>query len=178
MKLKLFFISTLISTSFFLASCGRDLSSDVYTSDSTLSLTLEGKILSVRPITIKDNDKAEFGAGALGGGAIGAASGATVGSGSGQVAAAVGGAVAGAVIGAVAENQLGQSQGYEYIIKVDNSKLKDTYYEGSGAMRSAISSATTNGLVTIVQGADVVLQKGDPVYVIFSDKRSRVVKAE
>lgn len=171
---KLFFI---FSIAVILSGCARDLSSNVYTADSTLSLTLEGQVISVRPIIVKNSDKAGVGTGGVGGAAVGGAAGASVGSGSGNVAAAVGGAVAGALIGAVAENQLGQADGYEYIVKVDTSNLKDDYYEGSGAMRSAISSATTNGLVTIVQGTDIMLNKGDAVYVIFSDKRSRIIKA-
>jgi outer membrane lipoprotein SlyB len=160
-----------------LGGCARDLSSDVYTSDSTLSLTLEGKIVSVRNITIKDDDKAGLGAGALAGGALGGVGGSAVGDGTGQVAAAVGGAIAGAVIGSVAENQLGTSNGYEYIVKVDTKNLKDGYYEGSGAMRNAISSATTSGLVTVIQGTDTKLQENQNVYVIFSDKRTRLIPA-
>lgn len=164
--------------SLFLTACARDLSSDVYTSDSTLSLTLEGQVVSVRKITVKENDKNGMGAGALAGGALGAAGGSAVGSGSGQVAAVVGGAVAGAVLGSVAEGQLGKSDGLEYIVKVDTKNLKDDYYEGSGAMRNAISSATTSGLVTVVQGTDIVLQEGQKVYVIFSDKRTRIIPAK
>jgi len=161
-----------------MAGCSRDLSSDVYTSDSTLNLTLEGKILSARPITIKEEDKAGLGGGALAGGALGGVAGSTAGDGSGQVAAAIGGAVAGAVLGAVAENQLGGSNGYEYIVKVDTKNLKGDYYEGNGAMRNAISSATTSGLVTVVQGTDVKLAPHQKVYVIFSEKRTRIIPAE
>jgi outer membrane lipoprotein SlyB len=42
-------------------------------------------------------------------------------------------------------------------------------------MRSAISTAITSGLVTIVQGKDVILSEKQPVYTIFSDKRVRVI---
>ena len=45
-------------------------------------------------------------------------------------------------------------------------------------MRDAISSATTSGMVTVIQGKDVKLQKGQKVYVIFSDKRARVISAD
>lgn len=159
-----------------LSACARDLSSNVYTSDSTLSLTMEGKILSVRPITIKDSDRlGDNAVGGLAGGALGGVAASSIGKGSGNAAAVVGGAVAGAVVGAVAQDMLSTSEGFEYIVKVDTKNLKSDYYEGSGAMRKAISSATTSGLVTVIQGKDVVFDEGQPVYVIFSDKRVRVI---
>ncbi|MCE3233063.1 MAG: pcp [Rickettsiaceae bacterium] len=161
-----------------LAACARDLSSDVYTSDSTLSLTLQGKIISARPITIKNSDQlSDNTGGMLAGGALGAVAGSNMGGGNGQAAAVVGGALVGAAAGAVAQGSLGKSEGFEYIIKVDTKNLKSDYYEGSASMRNAISSATTSGLVTVVQGKDVALNKGQSVYVIFSDKRTRVISA-
>jgi outer membrane lipoprotein SlyB len=161
-----------------LAGCARDLSSNVYTSDSTLSLTLEGKIVDVREVKVKEADKLAGNAtGALAGGALGAVAGSGVGRGSGNTSAIVGGAILGAVAGAVIEDKLGTSKGYEYIIKVDTSKLKHEYYEGSASMRQAISAATTNGLITVVQGTDVVLQRGQNVYVTFSNSRTRVIPA-
>ncbi|MET0156232.1 MAG: hypothetical protein ABW189_09065 [Rickettsiales bacterium] len=159
--------------------CARDLSNATYTSNDTLSLTLEGVVKSARPVKIKNADRlSENGTGMLAGGAFGGIAGAGVGKGTGQAAAAVGGAVAGAALGALAESRLGQQDGFEYIIKLDTSGLKSDYYEGTGAMCNAISAATTNGLVTVVQGADVVLPKGRKVYVVFSDKRVRVIDAE
>ena len=157
--------------------CARDLSGNVYTSNSTLSLTMEGKIVSARPIIITESDQLDRNtAGIISGGAVGAAAGSGVGSDSGKALAMVGGVIAGAAIGALVQSELGKQDGYEYIVKLDTSKLKSGYYEGSGAMRGAISSATTNGLVTIVQGNDVVLAEGDKVYAIFSDKRTRLIK--
>lgn len=159
-----------------LSACARDLSSNSYTSDSTLSLTLEGKIVSARPIMIKNSDQlSRNSAGIISGGALGGVAGSAVGGKSGQALAVVGGVIAGAAIGALVESELGKQDGYEYIVKLDTSKLKSDYYEGTGAMRGAISAATTNGLVTIVQGNDVVLSEGQKVYAIFSDKRTRIV---
>ena len=91
--------------------------------------------------------------------------------------AVVGGALAGAALGGVMQDKLSQKAGYEYIIKVDTSKLKSKYYEGNTAMRNAISAATTSGVVTIVQGTDTMLKTGQKVYVIFSDDRTRVIPA-
>lgn len=160
----------------FVTACARDLSSDVYTSNSTLSLTMEGKIVSVRPITITNSDTlSRNSAGVISGALVGGAAGAGAGSGSGKLLAIAGGIVVGAALGALAESELGKQDGFEYIVKLDTSKLKSKYYEGSGAMRSAISTATTNGLATIIQGNDVVLTKGQKIYAIFSDKRTRII---
>ena len=161
-----------------LGGCARDLSTNVYTSQSTLSLTLEGTIISARPITVKETDKLGNNTGGLlAGGLAGGVVGSTIGSGNSAALATVGGVLAGAAIGAVAQNQLGKSAGYEYIVKVDVSKLKSAYYEGNAAMRNAISSATTSGVITVVQGANEVMQKGQHVFVIFSDDRTRVIPA-
>jgi len=159
-----------------LTGCARDLSSNVYTSDSTLSLTLTGEILSVRSIIIKESDKlSDNTGGALAGGAMGAVLGTGVGKGTGKGAAVVGGAIAGAVIGSVVQGKLAESKGYEYIIQIDPTKIKSDYYEGSPSMRNAISAATTGGLITVIQSADTLLREKDKVYVIFSEKRTRVI---
>lgn len=159
-----------------LTGCARDLSSNMYTSDSTLSLTLVGEIISARPVLIKDSDKlSDNVAGGLAGGAMGGVLGSGVGGGTGNSAAIVGGVVVGSVVGAAVQSKLSQSKGYEYIIKVDTSNLKSDYYEGTPSMRNAISSATTSGLVTVVQAADKLIKEGEKVYVIFSEKRTRVI---
>ena len=176
--MKIFFSPTLFTllVATLLTSCARDLSSNMYTSDSTLSLTLTGEVVSARPVVIKDSDKlSDNTTGALAGGAMGAVLGTGVGQGTGKGAAVVGGAIAGAVIGAVAQGKLGESKGCEYIVQIDPSKIKGDYYEGSPAMRNAIAAATTGGLITIVQAADSLIKEGDRVYVIFSDKRARVI---
>lgn len=161
-----------------LSGCTRDLSSNVYTSDSTLSLTLEGTIIAARAVTIKNSDRpmdATTGlvAGGLAGGVIGNAVG-----GRRNGVATVGGALAGAALGAVIENKMSQDKGLEYIVKIDMSKFKDGYYEGNTAMRNVISTAKTSGLVTVVQsGKEAALREGQRVYVIFSDNRTRVIPA-
>lgn len=169
-------IAILLTSTIFLTSCARDLSSNVYTSSSTLSLTLEGEVISVRPVIVKDTDKlSDNVAGGLAGGAMGGVLGSGVGNGTGKGVAVVGGAIAGSVLGSVVQGKLEEKKGYEYIVKVDTSKLKSDYYEGSSAMRNAISSATTSGLITIIQGTGNVLKEGQKVYVIFSDKRTRII---
>lgn len=175
-KISLLILIVLLTS--IVSGCARDLSSNVYSSGSTLSLTLDGKVVAVRQVTVKENDKlGNNSGGMLAGGVAGGVLGSTVGSGNGQTVAVVGGALAGAALGAVVEDKLGTAKGYEYVVKVDTSKLKSNYYEGNTAMRNAISSATTSGVVTIVQGTDTVLSVGQKVYVIFSDDRTRVVAA-
>lgn len=173
-------IATLMTTALLLLSaCARDLSSNTYTSDSTFNLTLQGKVLSVRPVTIKNSDELSGNTGGLlAGGALGGALGSTVGGGSGKTLAMVGGAIAGALGGAAAQGKLSENQGLEYIVKVDTSKLNETsYYGASAAQRSAVSSAVTSGLVTVVQAKDSPLVAGQQVYVIYSGDRTRVISA-
>jgi outer membrane lipoprotein SlyB len=173
--LKILSIASIITI---LTGCARDLSSNTYTSSSTLSLTLEGKVISARAIKIKDNDKmADNKMGMLAGGAMGAVSGSGIGKGTGNDMAIVGTAIAGGIAGAALEGALTTQNGFEYIIKVDTSKLKSEYFEGNAAMRNAISSATTSGVITVVQGSDNPIAVGQTVYVIYSDNRTRVISA-
>ncbi len=173
--IKIFSILSLISL---LAGCARDLSSSTYSSSSTLSLTLEGVVIDARQVTIKDNEKmSDNTAGMLAGGVLGGVAGSGVGQGTGNDLAIVGGAIGGAIAGAAIEGALSKQKGIEYIVKVDTSKLKSTYYEGNAQMRSAISAATTSGVITVVQAADNPVAVGQNVYVIFSDNRTRVVAA-
>lgn len=158
-----------------LTGCSRDLSSDVYTSDSNFNLTLKGQIISARSIVIKETDKLEQNTtGMISGAATGGVAGANVGSGHGSTATTIGGVILGGIIGAAIEGTMGEQEGMEYIVKVDTKSINPENYEGGEAMRKAISSLSSNGLVTIVQGVDEVYKKGQKVYIIFSDKRVRI----
>lgn len=165
-----------------LSNCARDLSSNVYTSDATQSFTLEGTVVSARKVVVKNADQLSGNStGTLAGGAMGAAIGSTAGDRRNASATAigiVGGAIVGGVAGAMAEGKLGKANGYEYIVRVDRSKIKgDQHYDGSLAMRNAIASAAATGLITVVQGTDVVFGPGQKVYMIISDKRTRIIAA-
>jgi outer membrane lipoprotein SlyB len=166
---------TLITLSSLLAGCANDLSTDNYTSESTFNLTMEGIIISARPVNI---DKKPLGTNAAGM-VVGGATGALLTSKS-DPAVMIGAGLVGAGLGALAESKLKSSKGFEYIIKVDVSKLKhdagDLHFTNP-TIKNAVASAKTNGLITVVQGKDVILQKGQPVYVIYSDNRTRVVPA-
>jgi outer membrane lipoprotein SlyB len=163
----------------FISGCARDLSNDVYSSDATAGLTLQGVVISARPITIKNADKmADNGAGMLTGGALGGVMGSGVGKGRGNTVSTIGGVVAGGLLGAAAEGRLSQAKGYEYIVKVDTQNLSKNYYEGSSrAMRNALASVKSSGLITVIQGDTEKnhLKEGRSVYVIVSESRARVI---
>lgn len=178
MKTSILRISSIITLIAILSGCGRDLSSNMYTSDSTLSFTMEGVIVAIRPIIIKDADNvADNTGGMLAGGAMGAALGSGAGGGTGTTMTIVGGAIVGGLAGAVLQGKLSEGKGYEYIVKVDTSSLKDGYFDGNKAIRNVLSTAKTTGLITIVQGNDTVLREKQKVYIIYSDNRTRVIAA-
>lgn len=178
MKSLLTKITSVLSLIVILSGCARDLSSSMYTSDSTMSLTMEGIVVATRAVTIKNSDKMQDNTGGmLAGGAMGAALGSGAGGGSGKTMTVVGGAIAGGLVGAALQGKLGESKGLEYIVKVDTSKIKDQYFDGNAAMRNVVATAKLNGLVTVVQQDKESLKEGQKVYVIFSENRTRVIPA-
>lgn len=170
-------IGLIMGSLLILSGCARDLSNNVYTSDSTLNLTLEGEILSVRPVIIKNSDTLSDNAfGGAAGGITGGIAGSNAGRGRGNSTAIAAGSLAGVLIGAMIESKLSTADGIEYIVKVDKSNLSDEYYTGTALMRDAIAAARINGLITIVTGKDEVLAPHEKVYVILSPKRARVIR--
>lgn len=144
----------------FISGCARDLSNSMYVSDSTTNFTLEGQIVSVRPVTIRDADRLQDNtAGMATGALVGGVAGSGVGGGSGRAGGAIGGAVIGGLVGAAMQDSLSTSQGLEYVVKVDISNVKDTYYEGNVALRNVIAAARVNGMLTIVQSAKTLCKK-------------------
>ncbi len=163
----------------FMSGCARDLSNSMYVSDSTTNFTLEGQIVSVRPVTVRDSDRLQGNTtGLVTGALVGGVAGSGIGGGSGRVGGAVGGAVLGGLVGAAMQDSLSTSKGLEYVVKVDISHVKDNYYEGNVALRNVIATARVNGMLTVVQSEKDPLQKGQKVYVVFSDNRTRVIPAQ
>jgi len=165
----LFFVMTL-------SGCARDLASDTYTSDSTINIVLEGQVLSVRDVKIREADRlADNTTGTLAGGVAGGVTGAR----SGNNAITVLAAGAGAVLGAATEQALSVSNGVEYIVKVDNSKIKKDYDARSKFVRQSLSTAATTGIITVIQSKESKnadpITTGQPVLVIISDSRARVI---
>ncbi|WP_165379637.1 hypothetical protein [Rickettsiales endosymbiont of Peranema trichophorum] len=174
MKLKALSVCLVVSLLF--TGCARDLSSNVYTSDSSLNLTLEGQVIASRPIIVKESDKlSDSTLGMVAGGVFGGVAGSNAGGGGGQAAMIAAGAIAGAIVGSIVESKLSQADGMEYVVKVDRSQISDGYYEGSAVMRNAIAAAKATGLITIIQGKDQLINVGQGVYIILSPKRARVI---
>jgi outer membrane lipoprotein SlyB len=168
----------LLVAAFSLTGCARDLSSETYTSDSTLNIVLEGVVVSTREIKIKESDRlGDNTAGAAIGGVTGGAIAHSSGGGTGAI---VGSAVAGGVVGALSQGALSTAKGTEFIVKVDKSKLGDNYYEGSARMRNALASVKATGMVTVIQAVEKVKEKqiqvGEKVLVVVSENRSRVIR--
>jgi len=166
-----------LASLFTLASCGTDVSSDVYTVNSTMGLTMHGKVLSVRPVKVKEHASSKDAKlGGLAGGVLGGAGASGVGDGSGRAVAVVGAAIVGSLIGSYIESKLGEQDGFEYILQVDTSNIdKQADYYANSSIRAVASSATTDGLITIVQGNDTVINKGQEVFAIFNGSRARIV---
>ncbi|NRB10595.1 MAG: glycine zipper 2TM domain-containing protein [Rickettsiaceae bacterium] len=160
----------------FLSSCGRDLADDVYTSDSTQNLAMPGVVLSRRAVTIKESDKlGDNTLGAVAGGLTGAVAGNAFGKGTGNTLATIGGAGAGAAAGAFIQDKLSTSKGFEYIVKIDKETIESYTSSNNQAALNLIATRVSNGLITVVQGGNKAYGVGQPVYVIVSDKRTRII---
>ncbi len=180
-----------ILSSLVLTGCARNMGSDVYTSTASAGKVLEGKVISARPVTIKETDKlANNQVGGLGGGLAGAVAGSAIGAGKGQIAATIGGAILGAVAGAVAEDALSKSEGMEYVVRIDPkyvskapTSTKTTKVSIGRAsidddIKQSISVANTKSdLISVVQGRDVVFQAGQRVLIIYNNDRPRLTSA-
>lgn len=125
-----------------LAACTSDISSSHYSAGSVGSVaqTMGGTVVSVRQITVSSEDN---NAGTLIGGAMGGVAGSQIGGGStAHILGAVGGAVIGGIAGNAAQRGLSSQNGYEYVIRLDNGSM-----------------------VTVAQGADILLNPGQRCYV-------------
>jgi outer membrane lipoprotein SlyB len=161
-----------------LSGCARDLSTNTYTSDSTLNITLQGKLLAKRDIKITEEEKLSDNTiggigGAVAGGVIAAHN-------NSSTAMVVGGAIVGGLTGAILQSMLGTSQGTEYIVQVDRSNLQNNYYEGSRLLRNAMAAVRATGIITIVQAKEggknnQVINVGQNVLIILSEKRTRLI---
>lgn len=137
-----------------LGACAADIGANQYDSAAVGSVTqaLKGTIISVRAVTVRDNDRSTgtaIGAlaGGLGGSQIGKGSTATI-------LGATGGALLGGAAGNMAQKGLSSQQGYEYVVQLDN-----------------------GGVVTVTQGNDVLLANGQRCMVLYgsSGSRARVI---
>ena len=180
-------IAMLAAVMVLLTGCAKDLGGDTYTSNGTAGKVLKGTIISARAVKIKDHDKLQDNTiGGLAGGAAGGVGGAAIGHGDGSIAAAIGGAVIGAVAGAVIQDQLGTSEGMEYVVKLDAKNMraagpqhkKKVTEKNNGGVQADLNDSTDvdmqTDMISVVQKADPALVVGGPVYVIYSDDRPRL----
>lgn len=177
---------------FMIAGCTRNMNSSTYTAGSSGGVVLKGTVVSARPITIKNSDKlGDNGTGALAGAAVGGVGGSAVGKSSGNAAAVVGGAIAGAVAGALIQDALSTQEGMEYIVKIDKEyesgekktkKRSDITHNRASVQDNVQGSIDLQemrtSMLSVIQGKDVLFQKGDRVYVIYSDDRPRLTPAD
>jgi len=188
---KLLTIVFCIATISSVASCSRNLSANNVVSTDEAGIVTEGTILSVRVVQISENDKLEGnGMGLLGGGIVGGLAGSGIGKGSGQGVATAGAAIAGAALGAAIQQELGKSDGFEYIVKLDgkdNERYADVRIEKEvvenrnkikDKLKKSINTPDTqSNIISVVQGKDTVLAAGQKVYVIYSTDRIRLIPA-
>ena len=129
-----------------LSACIQNISPDTYSVGSVgeANRTVRGKVVNVRDVKIEGN---RTGVGATAGAAGGAVAGSGVGGGGrANAIGAIGGAVAGGIAGAVIEEGATRQTGVEYVVETEN-----------------------DNLVTVVQGPEPRLHKGDKVLVIYGN---------
>ena len=184
--MKLF--ASFIAAALLLTGCARDMSSNTYTAGATSGKVLEGKIISMRPVSIKESSRpGEGGFGGLAGAGAGAAAGNAFGNGSGNTGAIVGGVIAGAIAGALIEDAINESEGMEYVVKLDKkhkrsakSKTRKTIQhrtndvEVDDDIEMSIDTEAETDMVAVVQAADPQLSVGSKVLVIYSNDRPRL----
>lgn len=149
-------IAALCAISLMSTSCARNINSNTYAAGHVgeASFTHQGKIVSVRKITVQHAESLEDNTtggmlGLVGGGLAGN----QFGGGSGNTIATVVGAVGGAIAGSLIEKELKTQDGMEYAVKLTNGQM-----------------------LTVVQGMDTQFSVGQKVMVMIShDGRSRVV---
>jgi outer membrane lipoprotein SlyB len=119
-----------------MAGCTPNISPDVVQAGNAneVTTTVQGKVISMRTVTVKGNDNT---VGMLAGGAAGAVAGSAIGQGRGSLLGAIGGAVLGGTAGSFAQDKLSTQQGIEYIVKLDNGKML-TVVQGAGAQNYTV----------------------------------------
>lgn len=181
------FVTALVIAPLALSACSRNLDSATYTSGNPVGKVVYGTVLSARQVTVKEADKLQDNAmGGLAGGVAGGVAGSAIGGGTGRSLATVGGVILGAVAGAAIQDQLGTTEGTEYIVQLDSSQktvnktIKKDYRIGStnsvdADINNAIQlSDTESNAIAVVQQDQVVIAPGTRVAVIYSDDRPRI----
>ncbi len=137
-----------------IAGCASQIGANQYDSAAVGSVNRVriGTVISVRQITVADNDNS---LGTAIGGIAGGVAGSQIGKGdTAAILGAVGGALVGGAAGNYAQRGLSRQKGYEYVVQLDN-----------------------GGLVTVTQGTDILLAVGQRCMVLYGSgsDRARIV---
>lgn len=112
----------------FLFSCADTTAYKVKPSDANVALTTEvGVVIDVMPVRIQGNTSV---IGSIAGGLIGGIAGEKVGSGTGKDLAVITATTTGAVIGYYSTVKLGEHNGYQITVKLDNVPTATTVIQG------------------------------------------------
>ena len=117
--------SLALSTVVLVSGCAKpSASANVYTYNQAQrdQVMRNGTVVNVRPITIQKEGTS--GAGVVAGGAVGGVLGSTIGGGTGRTLATLGGAVLGALAGDAVEERVGNKDGLEITVKLDNGETR------------------------------------------------------
>jgi outer membrane lipoprotein SlyB len=113
---------------FFLISCAETTAYKVKPSDANVALTTElGVVIDAMPVRIQGNTST---IGSIAGGLIGGIAGEKVGSGTGKELAVITATTTGAVIGYFSTVKLGEHNGYQVTVKLDNVPTATTVIQG------------------------------------------------
>jgi outer membrane lipoprotein SlyB len=130
--------------------CTTDIGANQYSSSSVGSVNrvVMGKIISVRQVQVRDDDRS---AGTAVGAIAGGLAGSQVGKGNtATILGAVGGTLIGGAAGNMAQRGMSAQSGYEYVIQLDNGSI-----------------------ITIIQGSDILLAAGQRCMILYGDGSSR-----
>ncbi|MND11702.1 Outer membrane lipoprotein SlyB precursor [compost metagenome] len=119
--LKKSMLVSVLMMSAMLVGCASTHDNNVYSSHQigSVQTVKYGTVTGIRPVTLSDSDK-QMPVGAAAGAVLGGVAGYAVGGGSGQKIAAVGGAILGGLLGNAVQTEVGESDGWEIVVRTDN----------------------------------------------------------
>ena len=141
----------IIFSLFLITSCASTSSNQVERRDANRVLNVDlGVVIDVEPVSIKGETSK---VGAVAGGVIGGLVGSTVGDGVGRQVAIVAGTVAGGVIGYFVPVKLGEHNGFQYTIVLDETKKPILVIQGVSGERGR--DFKVGDRVTVVYGNQI-----------------------
>jgi outer membrane lipoprotein SlyB len=152
----------------FLTGCAGNASNNEYAAEdlAMAAPTVEGRIVSKRPIKVAGKSEV----GELAGAAAGGVAGSVIGGASrGHWLGAIGGAVIGGIAGGQIQKSITKQNAFEYIVKFDQpQRITEVAHENETRKNFNIRSGYSKSLITVIQ--NVPFNIGDRVFVILSSK--------